>query len=117
MLSINSFRGLEVLKSGDFDSIVLNSIRVDRTNKTLNGLVYAKKYSGTVVAKNISPFSSGTKLESGHEITISADGIEPTTYKEGATVDFDFEKSITYTVKLTLTVGEKELSASKKITF
>lgn len=101
----------------DFDSIVLSSIRVDRTNKTLNGLAYAKKYNGTIVDKNISPFSSGTTLKSGHEITISAVGIAPATYKEGKTVDFDFKKDIKYTVKLTLTVGEKELSASKIISF
>lgn len=102
----------------DFDSIVLNSIRVDRTHKTLNGLVYAKKYLGTTVEKNISPFESDTTtLKSGHEITISAEGIEPKTYIEGKTVDFPFEKDIKYTVTLTLTVGEKKLSASKKISF
>lgn len=102
----------------DFDSIVLNSIHVDRTNKTLNGLVYAKKYLGTTVDKNISPFTTGTTtLKSGHKITISADGIETKTYDAEETVNFDFKKDIKYTVKLTLTVGEKELSASKKISF
>ena len=102
----------------DFDSIVLNSIHVDRTNKTLNGLVYANKYLGTTVDKNISPFTTGTTtLKSGHKITISADGIETKTYDAEETVNFDFKKDIKYTVKLTLTVGEKELSASKKISF
>lgn len=102
----------------DFDSIVLNSIHVDRTNKTLNGLVYAKKYLGTTVEKNISPFESDTTtLKSGHEITISADGIVPKTYTEGETVNFPFEKDIKYTVILTLTVGEKKLPAKKIIKF
>ena len=103
----------------DFDSIVLNSIHVDRTNKTLNGLVYAKKYLGTTVEKNISPFidETTTKLKSGHEITISADGIEPKTYKEEEIVNFPFEKDIKYTVILTLTVGEKKLPAKKIIKF
>ena len=99
----------------DFDSIVLNSIRVDRTNKTLNGLVYAKKYDGTTVDKNISPFSSGTTLKSGHVITISVDGIVKNTYEAEQEVDFPFEGGKTYTVTLTLTESGK--TASKKITF
>ena len=99
----------------DFDSIVLNSIRVDRTNKTLNGLVYAKKYQGTTVDKNISPFISGTTLKSGHKITISVDGIVKNTYEAEQEVDFPFEGGKTYTVTLTLTESGK--TASKKITF
>ena len=99
----------------DFDSIVLSSIRVDRTNKTLNGLVYAKKYLGTTVDKNISPFSSGTTLKSGHVITISVDGIVKNTYEAEQEVDFPFEGGKTYTVTLTLTESGK--TASKKITF
>ena len=100
----------------DFDSIVLNKIHVDTTNKTLKGLVYAKKYLGTIVDKNISPFDDGTTtLKSGHVITISVDGIVKNTYEAEQEVDFPFEGGKTYTVTLTLTESGK--TASKKITF
>lgn len=102
----------------DFDAIALNTVRIDRANKSLAGLVYAKRYNGTTVQSGISPFTSGTTiLEADHSITISVDGIEAVTYNAGDNVNFEFAVGTQYTVKLTLTKGDNTVSASKKIKF
>ena len=101
----------------DFDAIALNTVRIDRANRSLAGLVYAKRYNGTTVQSSIKPFTSGTILAENHSITISADGIEAVTYNAGENVNFKFAVGTQYTVKLTLTAGENTVSASKKITF
>lgn len=107
---------IKIYSETDFDAIALNTVRIDRANKSLAGLVYAKRYNGTTVQSGISPFTSGTTLKADHSITIS-DGIEAVTYNAGDNVNFEFVVGTQYTVKLTLTVGENTVSASKKITF
>lgn len=104
--------------STDFDEIALNTVRIDRANRSLKGLRYVKRLNGTTIGDSIDPFESDTtNLKHDHSITISADGGVLKTFNAPQSVQYDFEINKKYTITLTLKSGGKEYSKSKSITF
>lgn len=101
----------------DFDEIALNTVHIDRANRSLEGLTYVKRLNGTTIKSGISPFESSTILKSDHTITVSSEGSEPQVFSSGQSVDYDFVSGTQYTITLTVKSGGKDYSRSKKVTF
>lgn len=103
--------------STDFNSIAIYNGGYDRVNKTLKGLMYAKRYNGTTIGSKNNPFEDSTTiLKTNHYLTI-IDGNTKKSFNPGDNVTYAFEEGSSYIIRLTVKNGDVDLVADKKIYF